>query len=60
MDLEKEQLKLRLIEAQAMILQYQHKEVSDVIARLSQAAFDASVDARDMPSGAPPDPFAGA
>jgi hypothetical protein len=28
MDIEKEQLKLRLIEAQMQVLQYQHREVS--------------------------------
>lgn len=38
MDIEKEQLKLRLIEAQMQILQYQHKEISANIEALKQSA----------------------
>lgn len=65
MDIEKEQIKLRLIESQMMVLQYQHKEVSAVIAEFQRAqvqkSFDAAVDARDVPSGATKsaDQFAG-
>lgn len=66
MNLETEQIKLKLIETQMALLQYQHRDVSESIARIqaakaAQAKFDASVDARDMPSGAttPPDPYAG-
>ena len=51
MDIEKEQLKLKLIETQMALLQYQHKEVSDALAKAksasAQTAFDASVDAHD-------------
>jgi hypothetical protein len=62
MNLDTEILKLRLIEAQAQLLQYQHKEVSANIASIeAQKKFDASVDARDTPSGATkqPDEFRG-
>ena len=51
MNLETEQLKLKLIETQMMLLQYQHKEVSDALAKAqaatAQKAFDTSVDAHD-------------
>ena len=61
MNLDTEQLKLKLIETQMALLQYQHKEVSENIARLTQVKFDAQVDAHDMPSGATrqPDRFSG-
>lgn len=38
MDLEKEQLKLRLIETQVQLLHYQHREVSATIEALTKAA----------------------
>jgi hypothetical protein len=65
MNIEIEQLKLRLIETQMQLLQYQHKEVSANIKQIelaqSQVRFDASVDAKDLPSEATiqPDQFAG-
>lgn len=65
MQLEHEYTKLRLIEAQMQILQYQHRDVAVEIKRLedakAQAKFDAAVDAHDQPSGAtkPPNEFAG-
>lgn len=37
MDIEKEQLKLKLIEAQMMILQYQHKEVAANLETITKA-----------------------
>jgi hypothetical protein len=37
MNLETEQLKLKLIETQMIVLQYQHKEVSDNIQALLKA-----------------------
>ena len=44
-------LRLRLIEAQMTVLQYQHKEVTAAIAQAkaaeTQKAFDASVDAHE-------------
>ena len=52
MDIEKEQLKLRILELQTALMQYQHKEISAAIASAQQALFDASVDAKDIPSGA--------
>lgn len=59
--LETEQLKLRLIETQMQLLQYQHRDVSESLKRLQQAEFDKAVDAKDMPSGATkaPDAFSG-
>ena len=61
MNLEIEQLKLKLIETQMALLQYQHRDVTANLERLAQANFDAAVDAKDMPSGATkqPDPYAG-
>ena len=65
MDITTEHLKLKLIETQMALLQYQHRDVSAGIAQIkagqAQAAFDAAVDARNMPSGAtkPPDEYAG-
>ena len=48
-------LRLRLIEAQMTVLQYQHKEITAIIAQEkaseTQKAFDASVDAHEA-SGA--------
>ena len=35
-DLEKEQLRLKLIETQMMVLQYQHKEVSEKISSMTE------------------------
>ena len=61
MNIETEQLKLRLIESQMQVLQYQHRDVLITIQSLqaakTQTEFDAAVDARDMPSGqtTPPD-----
>ncbi len=40
MNIETEELKLRLIETQMMLLQYQHKEVKANIAALQQAKQD--------------------
>lgn len=37
MDIEKEQLKIKLIETQMLLLQYQHKEVSANIEALTKA-----------------------
>ena len=49
MDIEKLQLQIKLIETQMMVLQYQHKEISELLAKAqaatAQAVFDASVDA---------------
>ena len=66
MDIETEQLRQKLFETQMALLQCQHRDVSESIARfhsskLAQARFDAAVDAHDMPSGAinPPDPYSG-
>ena len=65
MNLDTEQLRLKLIETQMALLQYQYKEVSGNIDAMQkaqmQAKFDAAVDARDMPSGATkaPDEWAG-
>jgi hypothetical protein len=59
--MELEQLKLKLIETQMALLQYQHKEVSENIARLTQAEFDKQVDSHNMPTGQtkPKDEFTG-
>lgn len=59
--LEVEQLKLKLIELQIAVLQYQYRDSQDSIAALVQKKFDEKVDERDMPSGAttPPDAFTG-
>lgn len=47
-------LRLRLVEAQMTVLQYQHKEITAIItqekAAEAQMKFDASVDAKDMPA----------
>ena len=65
MNIENEQLKLKLIETQMMLLQYQHRDVSAAIEQIkqaqSQARFDTAADARDMPSGTvkQPDPYSG-
>jgi hypothetical protein len=65
MNLDTEQIKLKLIETQMALLQYQHREVSENIAKITaasvQAKFDAAIYARDMPSGATtaPDAFSG-
>lgn len=61
MNIEIEQLKLKLIETQMQLLHYQYKDVTANIQALQAATmqmqFDAAVDARDMPSGQtmPPD-----
>lgn len=65
MNIEIENLKLKLIEAQMTILQYQHRDVLSAIQKLknesAQKDFDKSVDDKDMPSGqtSPPDQFSG-
>jgi len=61
MNIETEQLKLRLIESQMQVLQYQYRDVTEGLQKLQQTAFDASADSRDMPSGATtqPDQYAG-
>jgi hypothetical protein len=55
MNIEIEQLKLKLIETQMAVLQYQHRDVTIAIEKITaietQAKFDAAVDARNMPSG---------
>jgi len=56
MNIETEQLKLRLIESQMQVLQYQHRDITEGLKRLQQVAFDASVDAHDTPSGATKQP----
>ena len=56
MNIEIEELKIKLIETQMTVLQYQHHEASEKIKQLnlikSQKTFDDAVDERDMPSGA--------
>lgn len=37
-DIEKEQLKLRLLEAQMQILQYQHRDISEAIKAFQEAS----------------------
>ena len=65
MSIELDTLRLKLIETQAALLQYQHQEVTDRIKNMqtaqAQAAHDQVADMRDMPSGATkaPDEFAG-
>lgn len=60
--LEYEQTKLRLIDTQMALLQYQRRDVLATIDAIkTQAKFDAAADAQDMPSGATkqPDQFKG-
>jgi hypothetical protein len=53
MNLELEQTKIRLIDTQMALLQYQRKDVQERIAAIeTQEKFDAAVDSHDMPSGA--------
>lgn len=65
MSMELETLRLKLIETQAALLQYQHQEVTERIKNMqtaqAQAAHDQVADMRDMPSGAtkPTDPYSG-
>jgi hypothetical protein len=64
-NLETEQLKLKLIETQLALLQYQHRDIVTNIQTLqaaeAQKKFDNSVDSKDTPSGAttPRDQFSG-
>jgi hypothetical protein len=57
MNLELEQTKLRLIDTQMALLQYQRRDVQERIAAIeTQTKFDSAVDARDTPSGATKQP----
>lgn len=62
MNIETEKLKLKLIETQMLVLQYQHKEVTENINLVEvKKKFDASVDSHDIPTGAQrqPDKYTG-
>lgn len=51
MNIDTEHLKLRLIESQMQVLQYQHRDISEGLAKIeaqsAKARFDAAVDARE-------------